>query len=58
MNKLTDEQWRERYIEKIMLNGAVTKELATEIYNNNEHDYDDSPEDAAFTELSYWQDGR
>ena len=51
---MTPPEWKERYIARLVVKADFTYRMANDIYMDREHDYGDTPEDAADTEASYW----
>lgn len=56
MNK---NEWHEKYIKTLMDKGWVQRKVAEECLQGaiDDFEYDESPEDAALEELSYWAEG-
>ncbi len=52
------EKWHERYIQQLVDMGGINSYEATNILEDGmgDHDYNEDPEDAADTEMSYWTD--
>lgn len=50
------EQWRKKYIERLMEKGGLSESEATEEYEGglDDHDYEDDPVYAADENMSYW----
>jgi hypothetical protein len=51
------DEWKCRYIDRLMARG-LDREMAeaTAVAGQDDFDYEDSPEEAADDELSYWGD--
>jgi len=51
-------EWHERYIKYLQRRAGLTRTEAEDTLNAGmgDHDYDDSPEDSAEEEISYWTD--
>ncbi|KKK71831.1 hypothetical protein LCGC14_2909970 [marine sediment metagenome] len=49
-------EWHEKYMNRLMNRGLITEKEAqdTLMAALEDHDYDDDPESAANTEMSYW----
>lgn len=49
-------EWKRKYKQRLIERGGVDTKFAEENYQGglDMHEYDDSPEDAADTEMSYW----
>ncbi len=54
---MTEQEWHERYVERLVKKGDFTYREARGILKDRmgQHDYNDSPEDAADEELNYWR---
>ena len=53
------DEWRGRYVQYLINHAAFSPEFANIMYEAGEDDVDfnESPEDAAQSELSYWAEG-
>ena len=55
---MTPNEWHDRYIARLVVKAEFTYGEAEDNFQAGmgEYDYDDDPEDAADTEMSYWTD--
>ncbi len=54
---MNQDEWHDRFVFRLVNKGLDQQEaLDTLDGNMGDHDYEDSPEDAADEELSYWEE--
>lgn len=53
---MTKREWKRRYKQRLIDRGGVDKKFAEQDYQGGikDHDYEESPEDAADMSMSYW----